>query len=93
MTQSTYVSACDCQKPLPLIKTNYLSEFRTEIEKAKARENLGITDGQVLEWGKITGHIEDNEDLYKYIKKSFFPSSRSFIKYLLFIFQNLVIIF
>lgn len=69
MTQSTYVSACDCQKPLPLIKTNYLSEFRTEIEKAKARENLGITDGQVLEWGKITGHIEDNEDLHKYIKK------------------------
>jgi hypothetical protein len=43
----------------PLIKTKYLSEFRTELEKAKVRKNLGIADDSSLLWGNIDGVIED----------------------------------
>lgn len=49
--------------PIPLLKNNYLGEYRTELEKAKVRKNLGIADESVMEWGNITGHIEDNADL------------------------------
>ena len=44
--------------PIPLMKSNYLGEFRTALEKAKARRNLGIGDEYTLTWGNITGHIE-----------------------------------
>ena len=45
-------------QPIPLMKSNYLGEFRTQLEKAKARRNLGIGDEYTLSWGNITGHIE-----------------------------------
>ena len=50
------------------MKSNYLGEFRTQLEKAKARRNLGIGDEYTLSWGNITGHIEDNTDLVKFIE-------------------------
>lgn len=50
------------------MKSNYLGEFRTQLEKAKARRNLGIGDEYTLTWGNITGHIEDNTDLVKFIE-------------------------
>lgn len=50
-------------EPIPLLRNNYLGEYRTELEKAKVRKNLGIADDAVIEWGNITGHIEDNPDL------------------------------
>ena len=56
------------EKPIPLMKSNYLGEFRTALEKAKARRNLGIGDEYSLTWGNITGHIEDNQDLIKFIE-------------------------
>ena len=55
-------------QPIPLMKSNYLGEFRTQLEKAKARRNLGIGDEYTLSWGNITGHIEDNTDLVKFIE-------------------------
>ena len=55
-------------QPIPLMKSNYLGEFRTQLEKAKARKNLGIGDEFLLTWGNITGHIEDNADLVKFIE-------------------------
>ena len=55
-------------QPIPLMKSNYLGEFRTQLEKAKARRNLGIGDEYTLSWGNITGHIEDNTDLIKFIE-------------------------
>lgn len=55
-------------QPIPLMKSNYLGEFRTQLEKAKARRNLGIGDEYTLSWGNITGHIEDNADLIKFIE-------------------------
>lgn len=55
-------------QPIPLMKSNYLGEFRTQLEKAKARRNLGIGDEYTLSWGNITGHIEDNSDLIKFIE-------------------------
>jgi hypothetical protein len=54
--------------PIPLMKSNYLGEFRTQLEKAKARRNLGIGDEYTLTWGNITGHIEDNRDLAQFIE-------------------------
>ena len=54
--------------PIPLMKSNYLGEFRTQLEKAKARRNLGIGDEYTLTWGNITGHIEDNRDLTQFIE-------------------------
>lgn len=50
------------------MKSNYLGEFRTALEKAKARRNLGIGDEYSLTWGNITGHIEDNQDLVNFIE-------------------------
>ena len=50
------------------MKSNYLGEFRTQLEKAKARKNLGIGDEFTIAWGNITGHIEDNETLVKFIE-------------------------
>ena len=55
-------------QPIPLMKSNYLGEFRTQLEKAKARRNLGIGDEYTLSWGNITGHVEDNKDLIKFIE-------------------------
>ena len=55
-------------QPIPLMKSNYLGEFRTQLEKAKARRNLGIGDEYTLTWGNITGHIEDNTDLVEFIE-------------------------
>lgn len=55
-------------QPIPLMKSNYLGEFRTQLEKAKARKNLGIGDEFLLTWGNITGHVEDNKDLTTFIE-------------------------
>ena len=55
-------------QPIPLMKSNYLGEFRTQLEKAKARKNLGIGNEFLLTWGNITGRIEDNKDLTTFIE-------------------------
>lgn len=54
--------------PIPLLRNNYLGEYRTELEKAKVRKNLGIADDQSLLWGSIDGHIENQKDLVDYIE-------------------------
>lgn len=54
--------------PVPLIKENFLGEFRSNIEKAKVRKNLGIADELNLQWGNISGTIENQSDLIKYIE-------------------------
>lgn len=54
--------------PIPLLRNNYLGEYRTELEKAKVRKNLGIADNQTLQWGNIFGFIENQEDLVQYIE-------------------------
>jgi hypothetical protein len=41
-----------------LLKDKFLGEYRTALEKAKVRKNLGIADNETLEWGNITGIIE-----------------------------------
>lgn len=52
---------------IPLVKSKYLSEFRTELEKAKVRKNLGIADDTSLLWGNIDGVIEEQQDLLRFI--------------------------
>lgn len=81
MIQSIYTSVSNadtvsCNKkgttissePIPLLKNKYLSEYRTELEKAKVRKNLGIADDQSLLWGSLNGHIEEQKDLVTYIE-------------------------
>lgn len=51
-----------------LLKNNFLSEFRTALEKAKVRANLGIADSETLLWGNIQGDIADQLDISSYIE-------------------------
>lgn len=75
MVQTVYTSARDvdvrrCDNPILLEKRNFLSEFRTELEKAKARRNLGIYEGDDLTWENIKGFVDQSETLVQYIKNS-----------------------
>ena len=56
-------------EPIPLLRNNYLGEYRTELERAKVRKNLGIADEQSLLWGNIEGTIEAQKDLVQYIEQ------------------------
>ena len=80
MTQSIYtqVSNADvvsCGKkgqiiktePIPLLRDKYLGEYKTALEKAKVRKNLGIADEMSLEWGNINGFVEHQGDLVNFI--------------------------
>lgn len=53
--------------PIPLLRNNYLGEYRTELEKAKVRQNLNIPDTVVQKWGNLTGFIEEQTDLIDYV--------------------------
>ena len=55
--------------PIPLLRDNYLKEYRTELERAKVRKNLGIADTQSLLWGSIDGTIEEQKDLIQYVEQ------------------------
>lgn len=54
--------------PIPLLRNNYLGEYRTELEKAKVRKNLGIGDEYSLQWGNIEGFVESQKDLVAYVE-------------------------
>ena len=47
----------------PLLKENFLGEFRTELEKKKVLANLGIITDLLLEWEFIKGDVGKNEAL------------------------------
>ena len=69
MLNHTYTSVknanlVDCGKkqhipsqPSPLLKDNFLGEFRTELDKKKVLANLGIATDLSLEWEYIKGDI------------------------------------
>ena len=48
---------------------NYLSEYRSEVDKARVRENLGIPDEYTLYWGNMKGNIANQEDLIQLINE------------------------
>ncbi len=54
--------------PIPLLRDKFLGEYRTELEKAKVRKNLGIPDENVLSWGNIEGFVEKQTDLVEYVE-------------------------
>lgn len=72
MLSHTYTSVknanlVDCGKkqhipsqPTPLLKENFLGEFRTELDKKKVLAALGIATELSLEWGNIKGDVGDN---------------------------------
>lgn len=72
MLNHTYTSVknanlVDCGKkqhipsqPTPLLKENFLGEFRTELDKKKVLAALGIASDLSLEWGNIKGDVGDN---------------------------------
>ena len=75
MLNHTYTSVknanlVDCGKkqhipsqPSPLLKDNFLGEFRTELDKKKVLANLGIATNLSLEWEYIRGDIGRSEAL------------------------------
>ena len=44
-------------QPFPLLRDNYLGEYRTELDKKKVLANLGIASDLSLEWEYIKGDI------------------------------------
>ena len=56
--------------PIPLLRNNYLGEYRTELEKEKVRQNLGIADNISLRWENIKGFVDDSTELVNYIKST-----------------------
>ena len=72
MLNHTYTSVknanlVDCGKkqhipsqPSPLLKDNFLGEFRTDLDKKKVLANLGIATNLSLEWEYIKGDIGRN---------------------------------
>lgn len=77
MLNHTYTSVknanlVDCGKkqhipsqPSPLLRDNFLGEFRTELDKKKVLANLGIATSLSLEWEYIKGDIGRSEALIK----------------------------
>lgn len=75
MLNHTYTSVknanlVDCGKkqhipsqPTPLLKENFLGEFRTELDKKKVLAALGIATELSLEWGNIGGEVGDSDKL------------------------------
>lgn len=52
-------------QPSPLVKENFLGEFRTELDKKKVLANLGIATELSLEWANIKGDVASNPALLK----------------------------
>lgn len=46
-----------------LKQQNFLGEFKTEVDKARVRFNLGIPDSYSFNWGNIGGTIDNQRDL------------------------------
>lgn len=77
MLNHTYTSVknaniVDCGKkqhipsqPLPLLRNNYLGEYRTDLDRKKVLANLGIATDLSLEWEYIKGDIGRSESLIK----------------------------
>ena len=59
-------NSCSSQQGYFQIK-NLFSELKTEVDKANARQNLGIGDAWNIKWGNITGYIEKQTDLTQYL--------------------------
>lgn len=55
--------------PIPLLRDKYLGEYRTELERAKVRKNLGISDEYSLQWGNIEGFVDEQKDLVDYVEQ------------------------
>lgn len=77
MLNHTYTSVknanlVDCGKkqhipsqPTPLLKENFLGEFRTELDKKKVLAALGIATELSLEWKNINGDVGDSPELMR----------------------------
>lgn len=78
---SIRVSPSDLPKFNFLQYRNYLSEYKTEVDKARVRYNLGIPDTLSFKWGNIGGTIENQIDLINLVRQTvdnkFSPISES----------------
>ena len=52
-------------QPFPLLRDNFLGEYRTELDKKKVLANLGIATDLSLEWEYIKGDIGRSEALMR----------------------------
>ena len=67
-TQTVYTSASDASRFNYLQTKNYLGEYKTDVEKARVRYNLGIPDSFAMTWGNISGSVANQADLVSYIR-------------------------
>ena len=67
-TQTVYTSASDASRFNYLQTKNYLGEYKTDVEKARVRYNLGIPDSFAMTWGNISGSVANQSDLVSYIR-------------------------
>lgn len=68
-SRTVYTSPSDRPKFDFLQTHNFLGEFKSEVDKARVRFNLGIPDAQSFVWGNIRGNIENQIDLYRLLSQ------------------------
>lgn len=66
---SIYTAPGDRPKFDFLLTGNYLSEYASEVDKARVRQNLGIPDEFTLYWGNIRGNIANQTDLIELVNQ------------------------
>lgn len=67
-THTVYTKPVDATPKFQFLAyNNYLNEFKSEVDKARVRFNLGIPDQFSFNWGNIQGSIEEQQDLIEFI--------------------------
>lgn len=67
-THTVYTKPVDATPKFQFLAyNNYLNEFKSEVDKARVRFNLGIPDQFSFNWGNIQGSIEEQQDLIQFI--------------------------
>lgn len=67
-TTTIYTAVNDGSRFNYLQTQNYLSEYKTDVDKARVRYNLGIPDNYAMTWGNLSGSIANQTDLVSYIR-------------------------
>lgn len=80
VTNGRIIDSCSVpkipEKMITLVKNNYLGEFKTKLERAKVKRNLGIVDHENIVWSDISGAIEDNPILVAFMENVTFDVTK-----------------
>lgn len=80
VTNGRIIDSCSVpkipEKMITLVKNNYLGEFKTKLERAKVKRNLGIVDHENIVWSDISGAVEDNPILVAFMENVTFDVTK-----------------